>query len=297
MLVKITFLLLKTYLIVFVYNLVSAIYHFVRSRMMNKKVMNKIKDKWILITGATDGIGKSISIELSKRKYNLIIVGRNQERIDAVKEIVTNNGAKCQSLLIDFSLENDFHSLVSEYDIGLLINNVGCCSNGPTFFTEDDQMENIINVNITNTFKLTKVVLNKMLECKTGYIVNVGSITGDFSVPFLSTYASSKAMIRAWSESLNSEVKPLGLNVECMNTGYVCTKMSRIRKSSIFWPTPETYAKCVVSHLGSNDLSYAYFPHLLQAICLQMTPKIILNKMVYLSQNAMRCKANKKKNK
>lgn len=191
------YLFIKTFLLALAYNLISGVYHFVRSRLLNKRIMKKIKHKWILVTGATDGIGKAIAIELSKQKYKLIIVGRNQERIDAVKGIIIQNGSECKTEKIDFSLGNDFSEVFSQYDIGLLINNVGCCSNGPTIFTEDDQIENIISVNVTNTFKLTKVVLKNMLESKMGYIVNIGSITGDFSVPFLSTYASSKAMIRS----------------------------------------------------------------------------------------------------
>ncbi|KAM0686911.1 hypothetical protein COBT_001855 [Conglomerata obtusa] len=287
-------IIFNTFVYLFFYRAACEIYKFLLSRLKNRKLLRSVKDKWIMITGATDGIGKALAIELSKKKCKLILVGRDQEKLDDVKSICRNGSAECVILKINFSDQINFGGLFTEYDIGMLINNVGCCSNGPHDFIDDEQMENIVHVNVTNTLKLTKEILQKMIKQKKGYIVNIGSSTGDFPVPYLATYGASKAFIKAWSESLNLEAKAYGVNVECMNTGYVCTKMSKIRKSSYFIPTPEIYAKCILKHFGSSDVSFAYFPHLLQSLIISFVPKSLFSYFVLKLQSKKKEKAYQK---
>ncbi|KAM0676223.1 hypothetical protein GVAV_000186 [Gurleya vavrai] len=282
MIVNAIYLIFKYFFLIFIVRLLTELFFFIRSRIYNYIAQRKLKEGWILITGATDGIGKSLALELSKKKCKLFIVGRNQEKINEVQELIIANGAKCLTKKLDFSEKIDFTKLFSEYDIRILVNNAGCCSDGPQFFIEDDQNENIVNVNIVNTVKLTQEILINMRKKKTGYIINIGSLTGDFSTPFLSTYGASKSFIKAWSRSLNRELKNDGVYVECMVTGYVCTKMSKVKRTSFFCPSAETYAKCIIKHFGCNDVSYAYLPHLLQAVVVSVMPKFIFAKLVLM---------------
>lgn len=275
----------------FVYALIVIIPHlsnFIYSRLCNKAVHKKIKNKWILITGATDGIGRSLALEFAKLRYNIIIVGRNKEKLRDVEAEMQKYKAKVITKLYDFNKVCDFTPL-HEYEIALLINNAGVCTNGPQFFITDN-MEEIVNVNILNTLKITKVILNKMMNNRMGYIVNIGSITGDLRMPLLSTYAASKAMLRAWTESLHIECIGHRVNVECIDTGFVATKMSKIRKTNLFCPSPDEYARNIVNHFGNGSLSFAYWPHLVVYCLLSIIPGFLVGRIAFLHLNKTRQK-------
>lgn len=276
--------------------MIKHMYDFIKSRMLNGKALANTKNKYILITGATDGIGKALALNFAKRKYNLIIMGRSSEKLESVKQEIIQNNVECITLIKDFSQEIDFLELM-EYEIGLLINNVGMCSEGPRMFIDDVRYQDIINVNLKNTFKLTQLVLIKMMQVKMGYVVNIGSITGSIPMPMLATYASSKAAIGSWTEALHTECKPWNVNVELMNTGYVATKMSGIKKSSMFCPSPDVYANCIVKHFGAGNESFAYFPHLFFAVLLFMIPRYVIAKVCLLMQHSTRKKIDMKKSK
>lgn len=292
--------LLNIYLFYALSCLANLLYNFIKSRLNNPEIRRKNKNKWIVLTGATDGIGKALALNLAKQKFKLIIFGRNETKLKDIEENIKKLGSECITKKMDFSQELTFEnfSFLKNYEIGILINNVGCCSDGPTFFIEDKEMTNIINVNIANTFLLTRVVLNSMMQRKFGYVINIGSISGDFPMPFLSTYAASKAMIKSWSESLAIELKPYNINVECMDTGYVATKMSKIRRTSILCPSADVYANNIIRHFGSNSFSFAYLPHLLQYLCMSLLPRSLLGIIVlyYQYQRIKKIEMKNKKN-
>lgn len=285
---------LQIYLYYASFMFIKLVLNFCKSRIYNYKALGNIKGKYVVITGATDGIGKSLAFEFAKRKYNLIIFGRNESKLQTMKEEIIKNNVTCITILKDFSQDIDFPELV-DYDIGLLINNVGLCSDGPRMFINDIRYQDILNVNIKNTFKLTQMVLMKMMQNKKGYVVNIGSLTGDLPMPMFATYASSKAMIKSWTESLHTECLPWNLNVELMNTGYVATKMSGIKRSSLFCPSPECYAKSIANHFGSSNESFAYFPHLIFYFVLCLIPRSIVAKVNLLLQYKIRDKMDKKR--
>lgn len=260
-------------------NTVPHIINFIYSRMQNKAVHDRITDKWILITGASDGIGKSLALEFAKLKYKLIILGRNESKLRIVEEQLLQHTPNVIIKVYDFNQTCDF-SEFQNFDIAVLINNAGVSYNGPQHFINDN-MEEIINVNILNTFKISKVVLGRMMDNKMGYILNIGSITGDFPMPMYSAYAASKSMLKAWSEALYYECKMYHINVECMDTGFVATKMSKIKKKSLFCPDSTEYAKSIVKHFGSGRLSFAYWPHLVVFVLISMMPKHVLGMLAF----------------
>lgn len=285
--------IIKLYFYCATFTLAKLVFMFLRSRLFNKRVLAGIKEKYVVITGASDGIGKALALKFAEMKYNLIIIGRNNVKLESVKQEIEKHNVNCITLLKDFSQDIDFLELM-EYDIGLLINNVGLCSNGPRMFIDDSRYQEIISVNIKNTFKVSQVILTKMMQMKKGYVVNIGSITGDIPMPMLATYASSKAMIKSWTEALHVECLPWFVNVELMNTGYVATKMSGIKKSNLFCPSPEVYASCIVKHFGSGNESFAYFPHLVFYFLLNLIPRCILAKGCLFYQYNIRKKIDSK---
>ncbi|KAK1350826.1 short chain dehydrogenase [Hamiltosporidium tvaerminnensis] len=275
--------------------IVPDFYNFFISKLKNKVVWNKVKGKWIIITGATDGIGKELALNAAKRKYNIIIMGRSSSKLDEVYSLIIKENVKCKKIICDFSKECITSFINDSIEIGMLINNVGCVGEHPKLFGEESSVSEMINVNIYNTFLLTQKVLISMMNRKNGVILNIGSFTGDMPCPVLSVYSSTKAMIRSWSESLHYEMRPYNVHVECINTGYVATKMSKIKKPSFFVPSAKTYADSVLNSFGNSSVSITYFPHLLMYSVIKILPRTFLGIITFFSLSRTRNMAIEKK--
>ena len=139
----------------------------------------------MIITGATDGIGKALAYELaSKHSMNLILISRTLSKLQEVKDEIQGKYShiQVQVHVMDFSKIsdndlNDLKSLISKYDVGMLINNVGLSYSYPEWFhaLSRDHVRDLINLNVTSTTLLTHLVLPKMVERKRGCIVNFAS--------------------------------------------------------------------------------------------------------------------------
>lgn len=276
---------------------------------MNYRVWKNLGNRSILITGATDGIGKAIALELSKRKKNIIILGRNSEKLEDVKSEIIKNGSNCVSFLCDLSKEQDFDFLKPEeqtpkdlLNIGMLINNAGVSSEHPKYLIEDNRIDDIIKVNMLNLVKLTQKILQNM---KNGYVINIGSMLADTTSPLLSTYSASKSFLKSFSLSLNieeanritSSKKKINNHVELINTGLVCSKMSKVRKDNLFTPTSQNFAKSILETIGSLKENFPYLPHLFLYVLLSLIPKFIKGNGLYKINGITRNVALKKSKK
>ncbi|KAG0296161.1 hypothetical protein BGZ98_001084, partial [Dissophora globulifera] len=105
-------------------------------------------------------------------------------------------------------------------------------------------------VNINAAMKMTKIVVPQMIERKNGLIINVGSFAGLVPTPFLSVYSGSKAFLSSWSQAIGAELKPKGIHVQNVNTFFVVSAMSRIRRASLLIPMPKPYVRSVLSQIG-----------------------------------------------
>ncbi|KAI3661501.1 hypothetical protein MP638_007231 [Amoeboaphelidium occidentale] len=258
---------------------------------------------YAVITGATDGIGKEFAVQLAKQKMNIVLVSRTLEKLQNVaKEIEKESGVDVKVYAMDFTkaTKDDFNALadvISSLPVGILVNNVATNHSIPTPFIEedDDILENIVNVNITGTLRMTKMVLPKMAEAKTGLILNVGSFAGQVPTPYLQTYSGSKAFLKTWSESLAAEVKPLGVHVEHLNTYFVVSNMSKIRKSSALIPSARGYVKNVLKRVGIKTSSTPYpYHNLFSWIIENFVPSDFLLRQTLDMQRATRAKALRK---
>eukprot|EP00158_Paraphelidium_tribonemae_P001573 Partr_v1_DN24560_c0_g1_i3_m19906 putative Component of the microsomal membrane bound fatty acid elongation system, which produces the 26-carbon very long-chain fatty acids (VLCFA) from palmitate. Catalyzes the reduction of the 3-ketoacyl-CoA intermediate that is formed in each cycle of fatty acid elongation. VLCFAs serve as precursors for ceramide and sphingolipids (By similarity) len=214
---------------------------------------------YAVITGSTDGIGKEFALNFAKHKFNLVLISRTHSKLEAVKAEIIAKYPECQVKIyaLDFSSANadNFQHLkgfLSDINVSVLVNNVGTNHSIPTAFVEesDEILQNIVNVNITGTLRMTKCVLNDMVKRKNGLVINVGSFSGMVPIPFLQTYSGSKAFLRFWSMSLAAEVKPFGVHVEHLNTYFVATNMSKIKRASLMIPNASTYVKTAIKRIG-----------------------------------------------
>ena len=158
-----------------------------------------------LITGASSGIGRDIARELSKNGYELIIVARNIERLNKLKEELNTN-VEIESM--DISIVENCKKLFEKHnDIDILINNAGFGDCGEFTKTSLEKEIQMINTNITAYHVLTKLYLQKMREKNNGIILNVASIAGFMPGPLMATYYSTKAYVVRLSEAIREELR------------------------------------------------------------------------------------------
>lgn len=169
-----------------------------------------------LITGASSGIGRDIARELSKLKYDLILVGRNEERLNNIKkELEKNKQINVKIYILDLSVRGNVYSLFEqEKDIDLLVNNAGFGLYGEFTKTDLSKEVNMIDTNITALHILMKLYLQEMIKENKGQILNVASIAGFMPGPLMATYYASKNYVVALSRAVHKELKKAKSNVK-----------------------------------------------------------------------------------
>lgn len=159
---------------------------------------------WALVTAPTDGIGKGFAFELARKGLNLVLVGRNPDKLKDVSDAIQSKYGKTQikTVVVDFVGDlsegmTKIQDAIEGLEVGVLINNVGLSYPYARFFHEVDNelLKNLIKVNIEGTTKVTQAVLPGMLKRKKGAIVNIGSGAAIVipSDPLYAVYAATKA--------------------------------------------------------------------------------------------------------
>ncbi len=158
-----------------------------------------------LITGASSGIGRDIAKELSRKGYNLILVARDLEKLNKVKEEVKTN---VEIISMDISNPENCKKLYEEHkNIDILVNNAGFGDCGYFDKTNLEKELQMIKTNIVAYHVLTKLYLKDMKEKNSGKILNVASIAGFMPGPLMATYYSTKAYIVRLSEAIREELR------------------------------------------------------------------------------------------
>ncbi|XP_011029597.1 PREDICTED: very-long-chain 3-oxoacyl-CoA reductase 1-like [Populus euphratica] len=242
---------------------------------------------WALVTGPTDGIGKGFSFQLARKGLNLVLVGRNPDKLKDVSSSIQSRYSNVQikNVVVDFSGDVDegvqkIKETIEGLDVGVLINNVGVSYPYARFFHEVDEglLKNLIKVNVEGTTKVTQVVLHGMLK-KKGAIVNIGSGAAIVipSDPLYAVYAATKAYIDQFSRCLYVEYKKSGIDVQCQVPLYVATKMASIRRSSFWVPSADGYARAGLRAIGYEPRCTPYWPHSLLWGLIQLLPESIVD--------------------
>ena len=164
-----------------------------------------------LITGASSGIGKEMAIYLSEQGIDLVLVAREQEKLEEVqKQIKTKSQIICMDL---GDAENCIKLYKQVGNIDILINNAGFGTFGE--FTQTDLIKelNMINTNVCAVHTLTKLFLTDMCKNNSGYILNVASIAGFMPGPHMATYHATKAYVLKLTQSIYEELRKSNANV------------------------------------------------------------------------------------
>jgi 3-oxoacyl-[acyl-carrier protein] reductase len=185
------------------------------------------KNKKILVTGATGGIGDSIVKKFLSLDASVLGTGTNNEKLEALKK----NYPKIETVKFDISehekidefIENVFSKLGG---LDILINNAGITKDNLSLRMKNDEWQKIIDINLSSTFYLCKSAIKKMLKNKYGRIVNITSIVGHTGNIGQANYSASKAGVVAMSKSLAIEYAKKNILVNCVSPGFIQTKMT-----------------------------------------------------------------------
>jgi 3-hydroxy acid dehydrogenase/malonic semialdehyde reductase len=188
------------------------------------------------ITGATSGIGKQTTIEFAKNGYDIVITGRRQDRLLALKtELETEYKVHVLDLCFDITIEKDVENAVNSLsgkfqNIDFLINNAGLAAGmAPIQNGNINHWEQMINTNIKGLLYVTKHISNKMIEQKKGHIINVGSIAGKEVYANGNVYCATKHAVDALNKGMRIDLLPHGIKVSAINPGMVETEFSIVR--------------------------------------------------------------------
>jgi len=190
--------------------------------------MNSVKNKNIIITGATGGIGNAIIKKLYDYEANILATGTKTEKLDQLKSEFKNIKVLkfdvSQSEKIDEFIENATNKLGGSLDC--IINNAGITMDNLSIRMSLDEWKKVIDINLTSTFLLSKFSIKKMLKNKSGKIINITSIVGHTGNLGQANYTASKAGIVAMSKSLAIEYAKKNINVNCISPGFIKTAMT-----------------------------------------------------------------------
>ena len=189
--------------------------------------MINFKNKKILVTGATGGIGKALVQKFVSLEGNVLATGTKTEKLDSLKKEFPNiNVLKFD--ISDHSKIEEFIENVSSQLVGLdiLVNNAGINMDNLSLRMKDDEWKKVIDLNLGSTFFLCKYGIKKMLKNKYGRIVNITSVVGHTGNLGQSNYAASKAAIIGMSKSLAIEYAKKNITINCVSPGFIQSKMT-----------------------------------------------------------------------
>jgi len=236
----------------------------------------------------------------------LVLISRSEEKLNQVStEIKTKfNSITIKTIPIDFTRDNSIYSTIRDQirglDIGILVNNVGMSYDYPEVFDKVENSESVmtkmLRCNVDSVSQMTHMILPDLIKKRNGLIVNVSSISGRYPVPLLALYSGTKAFVDFFSRSLAVECASRGVLVQSLCPGFVCSKLSGIRKPSLFTPTAEQYA---ISALERVALPYTtgFWTHEIQDFFQSLIPEFILTKLTMTTLSNIRAKTLKKRHK
>ncbi|KAJ2882979.1 hypothetical protein H4R27_003081 [Coemansia aciculifera] len=266
------------------------------------------KGAWAVVTGCTDGLGREAALELARKKFNVVLISRSQQKLDAMAEEVRALGVEAKVLAVDFAETGaetwtEIEQLLDSVRVGVLVNNVGVSYDYPMYTEEisDATVDALVELNMRAMVRMTRAVLPQMKERKSGLILNSGSFAALLPSPFLSVYSGTKGFVKFFTQSLAAEVARQGIVVEHLQTYFVCSRMSKTRKPNFLIPMPRPYMRTVLAKIGvaggSGEpyTSVPYFSHALLAfVAERLAPRQLAIDYNYNLLNGLRKRAIKK---
>ena len=190
--------------------------------------MINLKNKNIIVTGASGGIGNSIVKKLSEFDANILATGTKAEKLEQLKSKTKNVKILSFDISNNEKIEEFVENATTELGgrLDCIINNAGLTQDNLAIRMSIDEWKRVLDINLTSTFLLSKFAIKKMLKNKSGKIINITSIVGHTGNLGQTNYTASKAGIVAMSKSLAIEYARKNINVNCISPGFIKTAMT-----------------------------------------------------------------------
>ncbi len=230
--------------------------------------MFALTGKKALVTGASGGIGGAIAGALHAQGATMTLAGRNKE---ALESLACELGDRTHVITGDLGDADSADAMLAAAakgmdGIDILVNNAGLTRDNLAMRIKDEDWQQVININLTASFRLSRAVLRGMMKARWGRIINITSIVGVMGNPGQANYAASKAGIIGMSKALASEVATRGVTVNCIAPGFIKTAMTESlgadQQAKLMESvpvgrlgTPEDVAACAV-FLASDEAAY-----------------------------------------
>ncbi|ALC39792.1 CG6012, partial [Drosophila busckii] len=231
---------------------------------------------WAAITGSSDGIGKAYAKELARQGINVVLIARNEQKLQAECNVQT------KIIVADFTQGVQIYKHIEEelkdLPLAILVNNVGMGMPGNLIKYSSEQVQQLLETNVLAVSHLSHYFLQHLRASKIkGALVNVSSGTELQPVPYAALYAASKAFTRSFTLALQWEAARHGILVQLLSPNFVVTKINnyskRVMQGGLFIPTPEQYARSAVAQLrAAVDATPGYFWHHIQNAAMTAFP-------------------------
>ncbi len=210
--------------------------------------MSNLKNKNIIVTGASGGIGNSIVEKLNNQGANILASGTKLEKLEELKSKFN----KIQILKFDISQSTKIEEFIEKATeqlggtLDCIVNNAGVTQDNLAIRMSLEEWKKVIDINLTSTFLLSKFSIKKMIKNKSGKIINITSVVGHTGNLGQTNYTASKAGIIAMSKSLALEYSKKNININCISPGFIKTAMTD--------KIDEKFKETIVSKIPSGRL-------------------------------------------
>jgi NADP-dependent 3-hydroxy acid dehydrogenase YdfG len=189
-----------------------------------------IKDKIVVVTGASSGLGEATARLLSAQGATVVLGARRADRLQALAKELEARGGKALALETDVTRREQVKALVDSAvqafgRIDVMINNAGLMPQAPLEQLKIDEWDRMIDVNVKGVLYGIAAALPHMQRQKAGHFINVSSVAGHRVGPGFAVYAATKYAVRALSEGLRQEVKPYNIRTTVISPGAVATEL------------------------------------------------------------------------
>ena len=206
-----------------------------------------LKNKKVLITGATGGIGYSLVQKFSKSGSIILATGTKDEKLNNLKKEFNNIEIEKFQLDQHQKIEGFIETVHKKLGgLDILINNAGITLDNLSIRLTEENWKKVLDINLTSTFLMCKSAIKKMHKNKSGKIINITSIVGHTGNLGQANYSASKAGIVAFSKSLAIEYAKKKININCISPGFIKTEMTD--------KINEDFKKILISKIPSGDL-------------------------------------------
>jgi short-subunit dehydrogenase len=196
--------------------------------------------KTILITGATTGIGRDAALTLAKKGHRVIATGRNERALAALVDAAKAAGTSLDTVALDVTSQDSVDAALREvdkltdgYGVDVLVNNAGYGVGAPVIEVSHETLVAQYDTNVFGLMRVTRAFVAKMCARKQGRIINVSSIGGRMTLPFMAVYNSTKYAVESLSDGLRMELSPFNIQVSLVEPGPINTEFANRTMSHV----------------------------------------------------------------